>query len=73
MNVPIILIISPGLLLSTKRQRTCVLIISALISIYFMAKMVYQIDYIQHSYFDVNCTVITVVSIKILIVFIAKF
>ncbi|KOB65642.1 Protein PIEZO2, partial [Operophtera brumata] len=36
--------------------RISVLIISTLISIYVMAKMVYQIDYILHSYFDVECT-----------------
>ncbi|XP_061378195.1 piezo-type mechanosensitive ion channel component isoform X1 [Danaus plexippus] len=56
MHVPIMLIISPALLLSGRKQRLCVLFISILISVYFMAKMVYQIEYIKHSYFDVNCT-----------------
>ncbi|CAH2104345.1 unnamed protein product [Euphydryas editha] len=56
MHVPIMIIISPSLLLSSRKQRICVLIISILISVYFMAKMVYQIEYIKHSYFDVNCT-----------------
>ncbi|XP_050670448.1 piezo-type mechanosensitive ion channel component, partial [Leptidea sinapis] len=58
MHVPIMLILTPATLLSARKQRFCVLLISALISVYFMAKMVYQIKYIQHSYFDVNCTVI---------------
>ncbi|XP_013133441.1 PREDICTED: piezo-type mechanosensitive ion channel component [Papilio polytes] len=56
MHVPIMLIISPALLLNSRKQRFCVLLISTLISIYLMAKMVYQIEYIKHSYFDVNCT-----------------
>ncbi|XP_045536774.1 piezo-type mechanosensitive ion channel component isoform X5 [Papilio machaon] len=56
MHVPIMVIISPALLLNSRKQRFCVLLISTLISIYLMAKMVYQIEYIKHSYFDVNCT-----------------
>ncbi|CAG4998121.1 unnamed protein product, partial [Parnassius apollo] len=56
LHVPIMIIISPALLLNSRRQRFCVLLISTLISIYLMAKMVYQIEYIQHSIFDVNCT-----------------
>ncbi|CAH2240609.1 jg21081 [Pararge aegeria aegeria] len=56
MHVPIMIIISPALLISAPRQRICILFISTLISIYFMAKMIYQIEYITHSYFDVNCT-----------------
>lgn len=60
MHVPIMIIISPALLLSARKQRICVLVISILISIYFMAKMVYQIEYIKHSYFDVNCTKVSV-------------
>lgn len=56
MHVPIMLMAAPALLLSTKKQRFCVLVISILISAYVMAKMVYQIDYIKHSFFDVNCT-----------------
>ncbi|CAH0726071.1 unnamed protein product, partial [Brenthis ino] len=56
MHVPIMILICPALWLSSRRQRICVLFISTLISIYFMAKMVYQIEYIKHSYFEVNCT-----------------
>nr|XP_026488209.1 piezo-type mechanosensitive ion channel component isoform X2 [Vanessa tameamea] len=56
MHVPIMIIIAPALLLSSRKQRICVLLISTLISVYFMAKMVYQIEYIKHSFFDVNCT-----------------
>ncbi|XP_013168199.1 PREDICTED: piezo-type mechanosensitive ion channel component isoform X3 [Papilio xuthus] len=56
MHVPIMVLISPALLLNSRKQRFCVLLISTLISIYLMAKMVYQIEYIKHSYFDVNCT-----------------
>lgn len=56
MHVPIMLIICPALWLSARKQRFCVLFISTLISIYLMAKMVYQIEYIKHSFFDVNCT-----------------
>ncbi|CAK1550113.1 unnamed protein product [Leptosia nina] len=56
MHVPIMLIIAPALLLSSRKQRFCMLVISTLISVYLMAKMVYQIEYIQHSFFDVNCT-----------------
>ncbi|XP_041980305.1 piezo-type mechanosensitive ion channel component isoform X3 [Aricia agestis] len=55
-HVPIMLIISPALLLNPRKQRICILFISTLISVYFMAKMVYQIEYIKHSFFDVNCT-----------------
>ncbi|XP_072936933.1 piezo-type mechanosensitive ion channel component isoform X3 [Epargyreus clarus] len=58
MHVPIMLIISPALLLDARKQRFCVLLISTLISVYFMAKMVYQIQYIQHSFFEVNCTTV---------------
>lgn len=57
MHVPIMIIIAPALWLHAKRQRILILLISSLISIYFMAKMVYQIDYIKHGTFDVNCTV----------------
>ncbi|XP_028032230.1 piezo-type mechanosensitive ion channel component isoform X3 [Bombyx mandarina] len=56
MHVPIMIIISPALWFSSRKQRICVLFISTLISVYFMAKMVYQIDYIKHSLFEVNCT-----------------
>nr|XP_034823968.1 piezo-type mechanosensitive ion channel component [Maniola hyperantus] len=56
MHVPIIIIIAPALLISARRQRICILFISTIVSIYFMAKMIYQIEYIKHSYFDVNCT-----------------
>ncbi|XP_052747026.1 piezo-type mechanosensitive ion channel component [Bicyclus anynana] len=56
MHVPIMIIISPALLISARRQRICILFISTLISVYFMAKMIYQIEYITHNYFDVNCT-----------------
>ncbi|XP_038211570.1 piezo-type mechanosensitive ion channel component-like [Zerene cesonia] len=56
MHVPIMILISPALLLSSRKQRFCILIISTLISVYLMAKMVYQIEYIKHSFFDVNCT-----------------
>ncbi|KAJ8729263.1 hypothetical protein PYW08_000844 [Mythimna loreyi] len=55
MHVPIMLIIAPALWLNSSKQRICVLLISALVSIYFMAQMVYQIDYIKHSKFDVTC------------------
>ncbi|XP_053604167.1 piezo-type mechanosensitive ion channel component isoform X3 [Plodia interpunctella] len=56
MHMPIMVIISPALWLSAKKQRFCLLFLSTLISIYLMALMVYQIDYIQSSFFDVNCT-----------------
>ncbi|CAG4944089.1 unnamed protein product [Colias eurytheme] len=56
MHVPIMILISPALLLNSRKQRFCILIISTLISVYLMAKMVYQIEYIKHSFFDVNCT-----------------
>ncbi|XP_068621049.1 piezo-type mechanosensitive ion channel component isoform X2 [Battus philenor] len=56
MHVPIMIFISPALLLNSKKQRFCILLISTLISIYLMAKMVYQIDYIKHAFFDVNCS-----------------
>ncbi|XP_075992565.1 piezo type mechanosensitive ion channel component isoform X2 [Anticarsia gemmatalis] len=56
MHVPIMVIISPALWLNSSKQRFFVLLISTLISAYFMAKMVYQIDYIKHSTFEVNCT-----------------
>ncbi|XP_045785084.1 piezo-type mechanosensitive ion channel component isoform X13 [Maniola jurtina] len=56
MHVPIMIIIAPALLISARRQRICILFISTIVSIYFMAKMIYQIEYIKHSYFDVNCT-----------------
>ncbi|XP_026726944.1 piezo-type mechanosensitive ion channel component isoform X3 [Trichoplusia ni] len=56
MHVPIIVLISPAMWLNSQKQRLCVLFISTLISVYFMAKMVYQIDYIKHSLFEVNCT-----------------
>ncbi|CAH0602965.1 unnamed protein product [Chrysodeixis includens] len=56
MHVPIIILISPAMWLNARKQRVCVLFISTLISVYFMAKMVYQIDYIKHSIFEVNCT-----------------
>ncbi|XP_059060607.1 piezo-type mechanosensitive ion channel component-like, partial [Achroia grisella] len=59
MHVPIMLIICPALWLSARKQRFCVLLISTLISIYLMAKMVYQIEYIKHDYFNVNCTTVT--------------
>ncbi|RVE48798.1 hypothetical protein evm_006572 [Chilo suppressalis] len=55
MHVPIMVIIAPALWLSSRRQRICILFISILISIYLMAKMVYQIDYIKHSTFDIQC------------------
>ncbi|KAL0894989.1 hypothetical protein ABMA27_013468 [Loxostege sticticalis] len=55
MHVPIMIMISPGLWLGARRQRTCVLLISSLISLYLMAKMVYQIDYIKHSFFETQC------------------
>ncbi|XP_037297893.1 piezo-type mechanosensitive ion channel component isoform X3 [Manduca sexta] len=58
MHVPIMIIISPALWLSARKQRFCVLLISTLISVYLMAKMVYQIDYIKHSFFDVSCTTV---------------
>ncbi|XP_049867605.1 piezo-type mechanosensitive ion channel component [Pectinophora gossypiella] len=60
MHVPIMLMICPALLLTRQKQRYCVLIVSTLISVYFMAKMVYQIEYIKHDYFDVNCTTVSV-------------
>ncbi|XP_063891360.1 piezo-type mechanosensitive ion channel component isoform X3 [Helicoverpa armigera] len=56
MHVPIMLMIAPALWFNAGKQRVCVLFISTLISIYFMAKMVYQIDYIKHYSFDVNCS-----------------
>ncbi|CAB3230721.1 unnamed protein product [Arctia plantaginis] len=56
MHVPIMVIISPVLWLRARKQRFVVLFISTLISVYFMAKMTYQIGYIKHSTFDVNCT-----------------
>ncbi|CAG9098300.1 unnamed protein product [Plutella xylostella] len=56
MHVPIMLVISPACLLTTSKQRKLIHLISTLISVYLMAKMVYQIDYIKHSFFDVNCT-----------------
>lgn len=56
MHVPIMLIVAPALLLNTRKQRAIILFISTLISIYFMLKMMYQIEYIPHNFFDVNCT-----------------
>ncbi|XP_063358294.1 piezo-type mechanosensitive ion channel component [Cydia amplana] len=56
MHVPIMLIVTPALLLNAKKQRIIILFISTLITVYFMAKMVYQIEYIRPSLFDVNCT-----------------
>ncbi|XP_022128318.2 piezo-type mechanosensitive ion channel component isoform X4 [Pieris rapae] len=56
MHVPIMILIAPALWLSSRKQRFCMLVISTLISVYLMAKMVYQIEYIKHSFFDVNCT-----------------
>uniref|UniRef100_A0A2A4JQR7 Uncharacterized protein n=1 Tax=Heliothis virescens TaxID=7102 RepID=A0A2A4JQR7_HELVI len=56
MHVPIMLMVAPALWFNAGKQRVCVLFISTLISIYFMAKMVYQIDYIKHNQFDVNCS-----------------
>ncbi|XP_052758554.1 piezo-type mechanosensitive ion channel component [Galleria mellonella] len=58
MHVPIMLIICPALWLSARKQRFCVLLISTLISIYLMAKMVYQIEYIKHDFFNVNCSTV---------------
>ncbi|XP_063838505.1 piezo-type mechanosensitive ion channel component isoform X2 [Ostrinia nubilalis] len=55
MHVPIMLMISPGLWLGARRQRICVLLISTLISAYLMAKMVYQIEYIKHAFFSIEC------------------
>ncbi|CAG9784241.1 unnamed protein product [Diatraea saccharalis] len=55
MHVPIMVVIAPALWLSSRRQRICILLISILISIYLMAKMVYQIDYIKHSTFEIQC------------------
>lgn len=63
MHVPIMIIISPVLWLSARKQRFVVLFISTLISIYFMAKMTYQIGYIKHSTFDVNCTSVSTLLI----------
>ncbi|KAJ0182013.1 hypothetical protein K1T71_002735, partial [Dendrolimus kikuchii] len=60
MHVPIMIIVCPALWLSSRKQRFCVLVISTLISVYLMAKMVYQIDYIQHNYFSVNCSYINI-------------
>ncbi|XP_026329382.1 piezo-type mechanosensitive ion channel component isoform X3 [Hyposmocoma kahamanoa] len=65
LHVPIMILIAPALLLDRQKQRGCMLIISTIISIYFMAKMVYQIDYIKHSIFDVNCTIEDVNSTNI--------
>ncbi|CAH0700428.1 unnamed protein product [Spodoptera exigua] len=56
MHVPIMVMIAPALWLNASKQRVCVLFISTLISVYFMAKMVYQIGYIKHHTFDVNCS-----------------
>ncbi|XP_063529378.1 piezo-type mechanosensitive ion channel component isoform X2 [Cydia strobilella] len=56
MHVPIMLIVAPALLLNATKQRIIILFISTLITVYFMAKMVYQIEYIRPSVFDVNCT-----------------
>ncbi|XP_063376522.1 piezo-type mechanosensitive ion channel component isoform X2 [Cydia fagiglandana] len=56
MHVPIMLIVAPALLLNAKKQRVIILFISTLITVYFMAKMVYQIEYIRPAVFDVNCT-----------------
>ncbi|XP_063617457.1 piezo-type mechanosensitive ion channel component isoform X4 [Cydia splendana] len=56
MHVPIMLIVAPALLLNAKKQRVIILFISTLITVYFMAKMVYQIEYIRPGVFDVNCT-----------------
>ncbi|KAJ2953804.1 hypothetical protein O0L34_g1430 [Tuta absoluta] len=56
MHVPIMVLSCLALVMKRGNQRFCVLIISCLISVYFMAKMVYQIDYISHDYFRVNCT-----------------
>ncbi|XP_022834650.1 piezo-type mechanosensitive ion channel component isoform X2 [Spodoptera litura] len=64
MHVPIMLIIAPALWVNASKQRVCVLFISTLISIYFMAKMVYQIGYIKHHSFDVNCSIAGLFDIK---------
>lgn len=60
MHVPIMLMIAPALWVNASKQRVCVLFISTLISVYFMAKMVYQIGYIKHRSFEVNCSTSTV-------------
>ncbi|XP_073942032.1 piezo type mechanosensitive ion channel component isoform X3 [Choristoneura fumiferana] len=57
MHVPIMVIVAPALLLNARKQRAIILFISTLISIYFMLKMMYQIEYIPHNFFDVNCTI----------------
>uniref|UniRef100_A0A2H1X0Q2 SFRICE_003784 n=1 Tax=Spodoptera frugiperda TaxID=7108 RepID=A0A2H1X0Q2_SPOFR len=64
MHVPIMLMIAPALWVNASKQRVCVLFISTLISVYFMAKMVYQIGYIKHRSFEVNCSISTLFDIK---------
>ncbi|XP_050551095.1 piezo-type mechanosensitive ion channel component isoform X5 [Spodoptera frugiperda] len=64
MHVPIMLMIAPALWVNASKQRVCVLFISTLISVYFMAKMVYQIGYIKHRSFEVNCSTSTLFDIK---------
>lgn len=57
MHVLFVLLISLCQIFDSKWQVIVTKIITVVVSVLFIMKMIYQIEYIEHTDYDVNCTV----------------